>query len=316
MLHGAGGSGAGVRFAFAIAEELGVVVLAPDSRGRTWDAIHGKFGPDVTFISAALQHALARVAVDLRRLAVGGFSDGASYALSLGIANGDLFTHVLAFSPGFIVPTQRRGKPAVFISHGTQDDVLPVAQTSQVIVPDLQNRGYVFTVPGVRRSAYRASVNRPRGVPVAHALITSCGSFQSGTGSVCDGSGFRVLGSRLGSAFLVRSRFPGGSTVPGSLVPSSRFVAGSLGATATSRTRHLEPEPVNKEPGTNPEPGTQPGTQNPEPGTVLNRMSAASSLPATQRAWARARAGGHDRVRGEGPARRRYRRSIRAAFSP
>jgi phospholipase/carboxylesterase len=143
MLHGAGGSGARVRFAFAIAEELGVVVLAPDSRGRTWDAIHGKFGPDVTFISAALQHALARVAVDLRRLAVGGFSDGASYALSLGIANGDLFTHVLAFSPGFIVPTQRRGKPAVFISHGTQDDVLPVAQTSQVIVPDLRNRGYV-----------------------------------------------------------------------------------------------------------------------------------------------------------------------------
>jgi predicted esterase len=129
MLHGAGGSAAGVRFAFAIAGELGVVVLAPDSRGRTWDAIHGHFGPDVTFINAALQHAFARVAVDIRRLAVGGFSDGASYALSLGIANGDLFTHVLAFSPGFIVATRRRGKPAVFISHGTQDDVLPVEQT-------------------------------------------------------------------------------------------------------------------------------------------------------------------------------------------
>ena len=82
------------------------------------------------------------------------------------------------------------------------------------------------------------------------------------------GSGFP--GSRLGSSFLVRSRFPGGSTVPGSLVPSSRFVAGSSGATAILRTRHLEPEPVNKELGTNPEPGSQPGTQNPEPGTVLN----------------------------------------------
>jgi phospholipase/carboxylesterase len=29
----------------------------------------------------------------------------ASYALSLGIANGNLFSHVLAFSPGFLAPT-------------------------------------------------------------------------------------------------------------------------------------------------------------------------------------------------------------------
>ena len=33
-----------------------------------------------------------------------GFSDGASYALSLGAANGDLFTHIAAFSPGFMRP--------------------------------------------------------------------------------------------------------------------------------------------------------------------------------------------------------------------
>ena len=86
----------------------------------------------------------------------------------------------------------------------------------------------------------------------------------------------RVLGSRLGSSFLVHSRFPGGSTVPGSLVPSSRFVAGSIGATAIRRTRHLEPEPVNKEPGTHPEPGSQPWNQ--EPGTVLNTMSSWSNV--------------------------------------
>ena len=118
MLHGAGGSAAGVRSTFAIAEEFGVAVLAPDSRGATWDAIRGHFGPDVAFVNAALQHAFARVAVDPRRLGVGGFSDGASYALSLAIANGDLFTHVLAFSPGFITPASRRGKPRVFISRG------------------------------------------------------------------------------------------------------------------------------------------------------------------------------------------------------
>ncbi len=82
------------------------------------------------------------------------------------------------------------------------------------------------------------------------------------------GSGFWVPGWVPRSSFVPDS--PGVSTVPGSLVPSSRFVAGRIRATAILRTRHLEPEPVNRELGTNPEPGSQPGTQNPEPGTVLN----------------------------------------------
>ena len=47
-----------------------------------------------------------------------GFSDGASYALCLGLLNGDLFTHVIAFSPGFVTDGSRRGKPRVFVSHG------------------------------------------------------------------------------------------------------------------------------------------------------------------------------------------------------
>src|SRR4051812_35245612 len=44
MLHGAGGSAAGMRFTFDVAEQFGVVVLAPDSRAGTWDAIHGHVG--------------------------------------------------------------------------------------------------------------------------------------------------------------------------------------------------------------------------------------------------------------------------------
>jgi predicted esterase len=40
-----------------------------------------------------------------------GFSDGASYALSLGLANGDLFTHVLGFSPGFMRVPRHVGRP-------------------------------------------------------------------------------------------------------------------------------------------------------------------------------------------------------------
>jgi phospholipase/carboxylesterase len=142
MLHGAGGTGEAMRFTFAMWEEFGVPILAPDSRGRTWDVILGGFGPDVAFLNAALQHTFERIAVDVRRIGIGGFSDGASYALSLGVSNGDLFTHVLAFSPGFIAPAERRGKPQVFISHGIGDEVLPIARTSRTIVPDLERRGY------------------------------------------------------------------------------------------------------------------------------------------------------------------------------
>ena len=73
---------------------------------------------------------------------VGGFSDGASYALSLGITNGDLFTHVLAFSPGFVAPAGQTGAPRIFVSHGTRDGVLPIDRCSRSIVPELKRGGY------------------------------------------------------------------------------------------------------------------------------------------------------------------------------
>jgi predicted esterase len=75
-------------------------------------------------------------------VAMGGYSDGASYALSLGIANGDLFTHVLAFSPGFMAPPAQVGSPRIFVSHGTHDRWLPIQRCSRRIVPQLERAGY------------------------------------------------------------------------------------------------------------------------------------------------------------------------------
>ena len=75
-------------------------------------------------------------------MAVGGFSDGASYALSLGITNGDLFTHVMAFSPGFMAPAGQMGSPRIFVSHGTRDGVLPIDRCSRKIVPQLERADY------------------------------------------------------------------------------------------------------------------------------------------------------------------------------
>ena len=142
-LHGAGGNQMSGLFPLSdLADEAGLILLSPASRGQTWDVIRGGYGPDVTFIERAMVTAFARCAVDPTRIAVGGFSDGASYALSLGITNGDLFGHVLAFSPGFMAPADQRGEPRIFISHGTKDEVLAIDRTSRRIVPQLERAGY------------------------------------------------------------------------------------------------------------------------------------------------------------------------------
>ena len=143
MLHGAGGNARhGLDPFLPLADEAGLLLVAPDSREATWDLSARDLGVDVAFVDRALDQVFRRHAVAAERVAVGGFSDGASYALSLGLTNGDLFGHVVAFSPGFAAPAGRHGSPRLFVSHGTHDSVLPVASTSRRIVPRLQRDGY------------------------------------------------------------------------------------------------------------------------------------------------------------------------------
>jgi len=104
--------------------------------------ILGGFGEDVRFVDRALEHAFKRFNVDPHHVAIEGFSDGASYALSLGITNGDLFGEVMAFSPGFAAPGPSRGRPRFFITHGTEDRVLPIDVTSRKVAPRLERAGY------------------------------------------------------------------------------------------------------------------------------------------------------------------------------
>jgi phospholipase/carboxylesterase len=145
LLHGAGEVALdGLAQLRGQADEAGIILLALSSRGPTWDSIpsRGRYGPDIVAIDRALGHAFSRCAVDPSRVALGGYSDGASYALSLGLANGDLFSHVLAFSPGFLAPAVQRGSPRIFVSHGTQDGWLPIDSCSRRIVPQLERAGY------------------------------------------------------------------------------------------------------------------------------------------------------------------------------
>jgi predicted esterase len=144
LLHGAGGHGHdGLRVLLHLADHNGLILLAPASHETTWDIIKGgSFGPDRELADRALRHVFGHYAVDPVHLAIGGFSDGASYALSLGLANGDLFTHILAFSPGFVAPAPSRGSPKVFVSHGTHDHVLPIDPCGRTVARQLQSGGY------------------------------------------------------------------------------------------------------------------------------------------------------------------------------
>jgi phospholipase/carboxylesterase len=148
-LHGRGGSALDWDGFHPACETRSMVMLAIDSRGVTWDRIEGFYGPDVAYIDAALSRTFEQCAIDPERIALAGFSDGASYALSLGPSNGDLFPHLIAFSPGLSAPAAEvHGSPRVWISHGRDDTVLSARRTEEVIVPSLHDLGYFVTYVG------------------------------------------------------------------------------------------------------------------------------------------------------------------------
>ena len=147
LFHGAGASArAGVAVLSEGAGDHNGIVLAPQSAGSTWDVIERGFGPDVQRLDRALASVFATCPVDPSRVMFGGFSDGASYALSLGLDNGDLARHLVAFSPGFAAPAAPCGNPRILVTHGIDDAVLPIDRCSRRLVLRLRRAGYDVTV--------------------------------------------------------------------------------------------------------------------------------------------------------------------------
>ncbi|KAG2436149.1 hypothetical protein HYH02_011653 [Chlamydomonas schloesseri] len=215
MLHGAGGRADPLsgNWSFGGAREVEdsrLIIVVPESAGRTWDAVRGgSFGPDVVALDGALSAVFAAFAVDASRVALAGHSDGASYALSLGLANPQLFTHLLAFSPGFMRPQpaaeaamQRAGSsthsgsgssmhsgsgsgsssvwPRVFVSHGTGDRVLPVGCS----------RGIVTRLRAARIDVSYHEFEGGHVIP-GHVAAEGLSFFLSGAGSTGGGGGAR-----------------------------------------------------------------------------------------------------------------------------
>jgi phospholipase/carboxylesterase len=143
MFHGAGGFPEKVLpFIEEHAERGKFLILAPHSMHATWDIVIGGHGPDLERLQLALTEVTSHYRIDRDHLAFAGFSDGASYALSTGITNGDIASHVIAFSGGFMSIFTQEGAPKVFIAHGLVDEQLPIETSGRANATRLKNAGY------------------------------------------------------------------------------------------------------------------------------------------------------------------------------
>jgi phospholipase/carboxylesterase len=127
MLHGFAGWGDGQKGMFALAEELGFIVIAPESRDVTWGKEVPGFDADVRYLGAAYRHVTSILDVDGERVGLGGQSDGAGYALTMGLAYGDIFNHLIILAGGALIePLRRKGKPKIYFVHGVKDATMPI----------------------------------------------------------------------------------------------------------------------------------------------------------------------------------------------
>lgn len=134
FLHGAGGSGdRAIQRLIDDAERTSTIIVAPDSREETWGMAAGNEEADREFIERVFARFFREYPIDRSAVGIAGFSDGASAALSWGLANPDLFSATIAFSPGFVRRfADARARARIFISHGTKDEILSFANTRRI----------------------------------------------------------------------------------------------------------------------------------------------------------------------------------------
>lgn len=162
LFHGGGGSAEKILPMMEVhGRERGFLLLVPQSLFPTWDLVIAGNGPDRERLDVALAAVASRFLLDPTRLAFAGHSDGGSYALSLGLTNGHVVTHVIVSSAGFMSVQSQAGAPRVFISHGTRDEQIPIERSARVHADKLLRAGYeVTSVEYEGPHAYRPDIVR------------------------------------------------------------------------------------------------------------------------------------------------------------
>lgn len=120
--------------------------FVPRSRRPTWDLIAGGDRSDLDFLDYAYDLIWRRYPIDPERQGLVGYSDGASYALAVGLANPGIFRAVMGWAAGFLVldPAVPAGgpRPAVLLEYGTHDPIFPFDRVAVPMRRTLEHLGY------------------------------------------------------------------------------------------------------------------------------------------------------------------------------
>lgn len=124
--------------------------LIPRSARPTWDLIAGGAREDLDFLEYAYAFVYGRYRIDPARQALLGYSDGASYALAVGLSNPRVFAAVMGWAAGLLaIDTANLApgdpRPRVLLEHGTEDPLFPFARVAMPLRQALERLGYAVT---------------------------------------------------------------------------------------------------------------------------------------------------------------------------
>lgn len=128
-------------------ERRQALFLIPRSYQPTWDLIVGGGRRDLDFLEYAYDLVYRHYPVDMQRQAIVGYSDGASYGLSIGLSNPHIFRAVMAWAAGFVAfdfsaQEADAPRPALLLEYGTHDQIFPFEQIALPMRRHLEAAGY------------------------------------------------------------------------------------------------------------------------------------------------------------------------------
>jgi len=130
--------------------------LIPRSVEPTWDLIVGGERSDLDFLEYAYDLIYRRYPVDALQQGLIGYSDGASYALSVGLCNAPMFRALMVWAAGFLVldpetaealrrSPARAPKPRLYLEYGTHDELFDFERVALPMRRNLEQAGFDVT---------------------------------------------------------------------------------------------------------------------------------------------------------------------------
>lgn len=157
VLHGAGRREEALAKAYrAAANARRAFFLVPRSVEPTWDLIAGGERDDLDFLEYAYDLIYRRYPIDPLQQSLIGYSDGASYALSVGLSNAEMFSALMVWAAGFVVldpPTTAAfradglpaSKPRIYLEYGTHDQLFDFQTVALPMRENLERSGFDVT---------------------------------------------------------------------------------------------------------------------------------------------------------------------------